>query len=90
MSPGFGQRSVRDRRPGFPPLLHRREREAADQVALQPGEPDRDRLAERNLMTALREAGEITSGGRPSTRQDRSRFLDALDAAIQAIRRTGR
>jgi uncharacterized protein YaiI (UPF0178 family) len=47
-------------------------------------------LALRNLMTALREAGEITSGGRPFTRQDRSRFLDALDAAIQAIRRTGR
>jgi uncharacterized protein len=47
-------------------------------------------LADRNLMTALREAGEITSGGRPFTRQDRSRFLNALDAAIQAIRRTGR
>jgi uncharacterized protein YaiI (UPF0178 family) len=47
-------------------------------------------LADRNLMTALREAGEITSGGRPFTRQDRTRFLDALDAAIQAIRRTGR
>ncbi len=47
-------------------------------------------LASRNLMTALREAGEIRGGGRPFTKQDRSRFLNALDAAIQAIRRTGR
>jgi uncharacterized protein YaiI (UPF0178 family) len=47
-------------------------------------------LAQRNLMTALREAGEIQGGGRPFTKQDRSRFLGALDAAIQAIRRAGR
>jgi uncharacterized protein len=47
-------------------------------------------LASRNLMTALREAGEIRGGGRPFTKHDRSRFLNALDAAIQAIRRTGR
>ena len=47
-------------------------------------------LATRNLMTALREAGEIRGGGRPFTKQDRSRFRGALDAAIQAIRRTGR
>jgi uncharacterized protein len=46
-------------------------------------------LADRNLLTALREAGEIKSGGRPFTKQDRARFLGALDAAIQAIRRTG-
>jgi len=46
-------------------------------------------LADRNLMTALREAGEIMGGGRPFTRQDRARFLNALDAAIQAVRRTG-
>lgn len=45
-------------------------------------------LADRNLMTALREAGEILSGGRPFGKHDRSRFLQALDAAIQAIRRT--
>jgi uncharacterized protein YaiI (UPF0178 family) len=38
-------------------------------------------------MTALREAGEIRGGGRPFSKQDRSRFLGALDAAIQAIRR---
>ncbi len=47
-------------------------------------------LATRNLMTALREAGEIRGGGRPFTKQDRSRLLGALDAAVQAIRRTGR
>jgi len=47
-------------------------------------------LATRNLMTALRDAGEITGGGRAFTRQDRARFLDALDREIQAIRRTGR
>jgi uncharacterized protein YaiI (UPF0178 family) len=47
-------------------------------------------LASRNLMTALREAGEIRGGGRPFTKHDRARFLNALDAAIQAIRRTGR
>lgn len=47
-------------------------------------------LATRNLMTELRETGEIKGGGRPFTKQDRSRFLGALDAAVQAIRRTGR
>jgi uncharacterized protein YaiI (UPF0178 family) len=47
-------------------------------------------LATRNLMTSLREAGEIRGGGRPFTRQDRSRFLEALDAAVQAARRSGR
>ena len=46
-------------------------------------------LADRNLMTALREAGEIRGGGRPFTRHDRARFVNALDAAIQANRRTG-
>ena len=47
-------------------------------------------LAARNLMTALRDAGEIRGGGRPFTRRDRSRFLGALDAAVQAVRRTAR
>jgi uncharacterized protein YaiI (UPF0178 family) len=49
-----------------------------------------DVLATRNLMTELRETGEIRGGGRPFTRQDRSRFLQELDKAIQAIKRTGR
>jgi uncharacterized protein YaiI (UPF0178 family) len=47
-------------------------------------------LATRNLMTTLRDTGEIRGTGRPFTKQDRSRFLGALDTAIQAIRRTGR
>lgn len=46
-----------------------------------------DTLATRNLMTELRETGEIRGGGRPFNKQDRSRFLQALDAAIQAIKR---
>ena len=49
-----------------------------------------DVLATRNLLTELRETGEIRSGARPFGKQDRSRFLQALDAAIQGIRRTGR
>ncbi len=49
-----------------------------------------DTLATRNLMTELRETGEIRGGGRPFTKQDRSRFLQTLDTVIQAIKRTGR
>ncbi len=45
-------------------------------------------LATRNLLTGLREAGTIRGGGRPFSKQDRSRFLGALDASIQAIRRS--
>lgn len=47
-------------------------------------------LATRNLLTELRDTGQIRGGGRPFSKQDRSRFLGALDTAIQAIRRTGR
>jgi hypothetical protein len=46
-------------------------------------------LATRNLMTSLREAGTITSGAKLFSKQDRSRFLNALDAAVQASRRQG-
>jgi uncharacterized protein YaiI (UPF0178 family) len=46
-------------------------------------------LATRNLLTVLRETGEIRGSGRPFGKQDRSRFLSALDTAVQAIRRTG-
>jgi len=41
-------------------------------------------------MTELREAGEIRGTGRPFTKQDRSKYLNALDTALQQIRRTGR
>jgi uncharacterized protein YaiI (UPF0178 family) len=47
-------------------------------------------LATRNLMTTLRDTGQIRGTGRPFTKQDRSRFLEALDTAIQAVRRMGR
>lgn len=47
-------------------------------------------LATRNLLTELRDTGQIRGGGRPFGKQDRSRFLGALDNMVQAIRRTGR
>ncbi len=46
-------------------------------------------LATRNLMQGLREAGTIQGGGRPFAKQDRARFLNALDAAVQAAKRRG-
>ena len=46
-------------------------------------------LATRNLLTELRDTGQIRGGGRPFTREDRSRFLGALDAMVHAVRRTG-
>lgn len=47
-------------------------------------------LAVRDLMTGLREAGAVTGGPPPFTRQDRSRFLQALDGLVVAVRRQGR
>jgi uncharacterized protein len=47
-------------------------------------------LATRNLMAVLRETGEVRGGGRPFGKQDRSRFLEALENAVQAVRRGGR
>jgi hypothetical protein len=44
-------------------------------------------LATREILSELRGAGEVTYGPRPFEKQDRSRFLQALDTAIQAIRR---
>ena len=40
-------------------------------------------LASRDLMAQLREIGEVTGGGRGFSRQDRSRFLQALEVAVQ-------
>ncbi len=39
-------------------------------------------LAQRSIMEHLRSSGEITGGPRPFDRNDRSRFLQALDEAI--------
>jgi uncharacterized protein YaiI (UPF0178 family) len=44
-------------------------------------------LATREILSHLRGAGEMISGPPPFTNRDRSRFLQALDAAIQSIRR---
>ncbi len=44
-------------------------------------------LATRDLMAGLRERGQITGGPAPFSKQDRSRFLQALETAIQARRR---
>lgn len=50
-------------------------------------------LATRDLMQGLREAGEVTGGPRPFSKADRSRFLDRMEAMVQAalrVRRGGR
>jgi hypothetical protein len=44
-------------------------------------------VATRDLMAGLREIGEITGGPAPFSKKDRSRFLQALETAIQARRR---
>ncbi len=44
-------------------------------------------LAMRNLMTDLRDAGEITGGNAAYSKQDRSRFLSELENRIQALKR---
>jgi uncharacterized protein len=43
-------------------------------------------LATREILSELRGAGEITGGPAPFEKRDRSRFLQALDRAIQLIR----
>ncbi len=44
-------------------------------------------LAMRDLMTHLRETGEMTSGAAAFSKRDRSRFLEALEGAVQSIKR---
>ncbi|MCW3476111.1 YaiI/YqxD family protein [Limobrevibacterium gyesilva] len=46
-------------------------------------------LAGREINRHLREIGAVTGGPAPLGKQDRSRFLSALDAAVQAARRHG-
>ncbi len=46
-------------------------------------------LATRNLMDALRSAGETTGGPAPFSPKDRSAFLSALDLAINRLKRAG-
>jgi uncharacterized protein YaiI (UPF0178 family) len=47
-----------------------------------------DAVATREMLSQLREAGEVTGGPSPLTKRDRSRFLQQLDQDIQTIRRT--
>ncbi len=44
-------------------------------------------VATRDLLSELREIGEITGGPPPLNKRDRSRFLQQLDEVIQTIRR---
>ena len=44
-------------------------------------------MAQRALMEQLRSTGDILGGPRPFERADRSRFLQALDEAVQKARR---
>ena len=46
-------------------------------------------VATRNLMADLRAMGEVTGGPKPFSRQDRSRFLSALDETIVRLQRAG-
>lgn len=46
-----------------------------------------DAVATRDLLSDLRDTGEITGGPPPLTKRDRSCFLQELDATIQSIRR---
>ena len=41
--------------------------------------------ASRDLMTALRETGEVSGGPRPFKKQDRSNFSSALEASVQKV-----
>ena len=46
-------------------------------------------VATRNLMTDLREMGEIPGGPAPFSKRDRSQFLQTLEVAVQkSLRRT--
>jgi uncharacterized protein YaiI (UPF0178 family) len=44
-------------------------------------------LATRDLLAELREQGARTRGPDPFTKQDRSRFLQALDTMVHAVKR---
>ncbi|MDB5445607.1 MAG: hypothetical protein JWQ97_924 [Phenylobacterium sp.] len=47
-------------------------------------------IAQRALMEQLRSTGDILGGPKPFERADRSRFLQALDEAVQKARRLRR
>ncbi len=47
-------------------------------------------LAMRDLMRDLREAGAVSGGNASFTRGDRSKFLQSLETAVQAVKRRQR
>jgi hypothetical protein len=47
-------------------------------------------MANRELLSNLRAMGEVTGGPKPMSQRDRSRFLSALDEAVQRLRRNPR
>ena len=47
-------------------------------------------MANRELLSNLRAMGEVTGGPKPMSQRDRSRFLSALDEAVQKVRRSWR
>lgn len=57
----------------------------------RPWTPDNigNALAGRDVSRQLREMGVMTGGPAPFTKADRSRFLNALDAAVEAALRDG-
>ena len=46
------------------------------------------KLAMRDLMSHLRDMGEVSGGNAPFSKKDRSRFLSALDQAVVKARRS--
>lgn len=67
--------------------------EAGAQVVRPDGRPFTedtigDELASRELMSELRQMGTMAGGPRPFSKQDRSRFLHGLDAALRTAFRT--
>ncbi|MDH4229629.1 MAG: YaiI/YqxD family protein [Nitrospirota bacterium] len=46
-------------------------------------------LAMRELMSYLRDTGDVGGGGPAFTKKDRSRFLEALEQTIRAVQRKG-
>ena len=46
-------------------------------------------LATRNLLDALRSAGEVTGGPKPFAPRDRSQFLESLERAVMRLKRAG-
>ncbi|MBB6253876.1 YaiI/YqxD family protein [Nitrospirillum iridis] len=47
-------------------------------------------IATRALMSDLRAMGVVQGGNAPMAKRDKSQFLQALDTAIQAIKKTGK